>query len=159
MTDHPLDPTTVTCFSCSQTVELATLPPREALVVEGGWRIAHAFNSALPGWLVVLPMRHITSMDELTSEEAEALGSLLRRASRALSAVVGSAKAYVMFFAEAEGFAHLHVHVVPRMEWFTPDQLGPRVFTFLGGPESERVRDDDMDELALRLRAAFAAES
>jgi diadenosine tetraphosphate (Ap4A) HIT family hydrolase len=98
-------------------------------------------------------------MDELTSTEAEALGSILRRASRALTTVVGSAKAYFMFFAEADGFAHLHVHVVPRMEWFTQDQLGPRVFAFLGGPESEWVSEDDMDDLALRLRATLAVES
>lgn len=73
--------------------------------------------------------------------------------------MVGSAKAYVMFFAEADGFAHLHVHVVPRMEWFTQDQRGPRVFGFLGGPPSEWVTEARMDELALRLRAALAAES
>jgi diadenosine tetraphosphate (Ap4A) HIT family hydrolase len=76
-----------------------------------------------------------------------------------LTTVVGSAKAYVMFFAEADGFAHLHVHVVPRMEWFTHDQLGPRVFAFLGGPQSEWVTEPDMDALALRLRAALAVET
>jgi diadenosine tetraphosphate (Ap4A) HIT family hydrolase len=64
-----------------------------------------------------------------------------------------------MFFAEADGFAHLHVHVVPRMEWFAHDQLGPRVFAFLGGPQSDWVTEDDMDDLALRLRAALAVES
>ena len=147
------------CFACSQVAQLPSLPPREAVIVEDGWRVAHAFNSALEGWLVVLPLRHVTSMDELTSTEAEALGSILRRASRALTTVVGSAKAYFMFFAEADGFAHLHVHVVPRMEWFTHDQLGPRVFAFLGGPESEWVSENDMDDLALRLRATLAVES
>jgi diadenosine tetraphosphate (Ap4A) HIT family hydrolase len=98
-------------------------------------------------------------MDDLTPTEAETLGSILRRTSRALTSVVGSAKAYFMFFAEADGFAHLHVHVVPRMEWFTHDQLGPRVFTFLGGPQSEWVTEPEMDALALRLRAALAVES
>jgi diadenosine tetraphosphate (Ap4A) HIT family hydrolase len=98
-------------------------------------------------------------MDELTPTEAEALGSILRRTSRALTTVVGSTKAYFMFFAEADGFAHLHVHVVPRMEWFTQDQLGPRVFAFLGGPESEWVTEHDRDDLALRLRAQLSVES
>lgn len=146
------------CFACSHAARTASLPPREAVIVEGGWRVAHAFNSSLAGWLVVLPLRHVTSMDELTETEAETLGSILRRTSRALTTVVGSAKAYVMFFAEAEGFAHLHVHVVPRMEWFAPDQVGPRVFAFLGGPESDWVTEHDRDELALRLRAALAVE-
>ncbi len=140
------------CYACSQTAQAGSLPPREALIVESGWRVAHAFNSALEGWLVVLPERHVTSMDELTSAEAESLGSILRRASIALATVVGSTKSYFMFFAEAEGFAHLHVHVVPRMAWFTDEQVGPRVFAFLGGPESEWVTEDSRDDLALRLR-------
>ena len=147
------------CLACSESAQLYSLPPREALLVDDGWLIAHAFNSALEGWLVVLPLRHVTSMDELTPSEAEALGSLLRRASRALTTVLGSSKAYVVFFAEADGFAHLHVHVVPRMDWFTPDQVGPRVFTFLGGPESEWVTQDAMDDVALRLGAALADKS
>ena len=63
------------CFACSQVAQMPSLPPREAVIVEDGWRVAHAFNSALEGWLVVLPLRHVTAMDELTSTEAEALGA------------------------------------------------------------------------------------
>lgn len=147
------------CFACSQGARLESLPPREAVVVDDGWRVAHAFDSTLEGWLVVLPLRHVTSMDELTASEAETLGAILRRLSRAHTTVVGSAKSYFMFFAEAEGFAHLHVHVVPRMDWFGPEHLGPRVFTFLGGPESEWVTEHDRDALALRLRESLAIGS
>jgi diadenosine tetraphosphate (Ap4A) HIT family hydrolase len=121
--------------------------------------VVHAINSALEGWLVVVPLRHVTSMNELTPHEAEALGSLLRRASLALTEVVGSEKAYFMFFAEAEGFSHFHVHVVPRMPWFTKDQSGPRVFTLMGGSEANWVPELVQDEVALRLRDAFAALS
>ena len=41
-----------------------------------------------------------------------------------------------MLFAEAEGFGHLHVHVVPRMPDFEPEVLGPRVFAYLSDDES-----------------------
>jgi hypothetical protein len=41
------------------------------------------------------------------------------------------------------------------MEWFTPEQVGPRVFGFLGGPEPAWVSASDQDELALGLRAAL----
>ena len=138
------------------TARTEPLPPREEVIVENGWRVAHAFNSALEGWLVVVPLRHVTSMDELTPEEAESMGSILRRVSLALAEVVGSIKCYFMFFAEAEGFAHLHVHAVPRMAWFTSEQIGPKVLTFLGGPESEWVSEESRDELALRLRRALS---
>jgi hypothetical protein len=44
------------CFACSQVAQMPSLPPREAVIVQDGWRVAHAFNSALEGWLVVLPL-------------------------------------------------------------------------------------------------------
>jgi diadenosine tetraphosphate (Ap4A) HIT family hydrolase len=132
------------------------LPPRECVHSEGGWRIAHAFDTSLPGWLVLVPTRHVTALDELTTVESEELGLLVRRASIALKAVTGCERTYVMHFAEQEGFSHLHVHLVPRMAWFTAEQVGPRVFAFLGGPQAEWLPEDDRDALALRLRTAMA---
>jgi hypothetical protein len=54
------------CFSCDQQAA-ASLPPRDDVVHTEHWRVAHAFNSTLPGWLVVLPARHITSFTELSA--------------------------------------------------------------------------------------------
>lgn len=62
-------------------------------------------------------------------------------------------KTYVILLAEAEGFGHLHFHVIPRMEWFTDAQRGPNVFVFLGVDESNRVPSDEMDRIALAIRA------
>lgn len=143
------------CYACRMTAQGAALPPREAVIVENGWRLAHAFNSSLEGWLVVQPTRHVRSLDELTAAEAETLGALLRRVSMALAEVLGCSKTYVMSFAEAEGFSHLHVHMVPRMNWFTVDQVGTKVFAFLGGPEAGWVAEQRRDDLAVELRAAL----
>ncbi len=144
------------CYACGMTALSDAAPPRERVVVEGGWRVALAFNSTLPGWLVLVPMRHVTALDELTALESEEFGLLVRKASIALRAVTGCEKTYVMVFAEAEGFAHLHAHVVPRMADFTPDVIGPRVFAHLVDDESAWTSEADRDALALRLRSAFA---
>lgn len=144
------------CYSCETESTLDTAPPREAVHVEERWRVAHAFDSSLPGWLVLLPRRHVTALDELDELESADLGRLMRATSRALREVTGATKAYAVFFAEAEGFAHLHVHLVPRMPWFVHDDVGPRVFHFLGASEEERVPFVEQDELALLLRAALA---
>jgi diadenosine tetraphosphate (Ap4A) HIT family hydrolase len=144
------------CYACSMTSRIDQLPPRELIHHQGGWRIAHAFNSSLPGWLVLLPTRHVTALDELTVEESEQMGLLARRASIALKKVTGCTKTYLMLFAEAEGFGHLHVHVVPRMPDFADDVMGPRVFAFLGEDESAWLSDPERDRLALELRAAIA---
>jgi diadenosine tetraphosphate (Ap4A) HIT family hydrolase len=71
--------------------------------------------------------------------------------------VLGCAKAYAVFFAEAEGFEHLHVHVVPRMDWFGPEQRGPAVFSLLGRSAGAEVPEADRDALALQLRAVLHA--
>lgn len=130
------------CYACTQADEDA--PFRERVVRERGWRVAHDFNSSLEGWLVVAPLRHIEALHELTADEAVALGDLLRKASIALRAMTGCDKTYVMLFAEAEGFAHLHLHVVPRMSDLPEDRRGPAVFAYLkdGQPVPERRRDE-----------------
>ena len=146
------------CFSCEGNARLEELPPRERVVVAGGWRLVHAFDTSLPGWLVAVSLRHVTSVAALAPAEAAALGTLVRAASVALQAATGCAKTYAMLFAEKEGFAHLHVHVVPRMLDFDESVVGPRVFAFLGRPESEVVPAVERDRLALELRPLIERE-
>jgi len=143
---------TADCLTCRQT-EAFELPPREAIVRTRHWRVAHAFDSSLAGWLVVVPTRHVTALDDLSREEMSELGPLLRDLTSALRAVVGSAKTYVMLLAEAEGFAHVHFHVLPRMPDQPPSLRGPRVFAYLGRPEGVRLSDAAMDHLAGKLRS------
>lgn len=135
------------CYACEQSGPDA--PVRERFIREAGWRVAHDFNSSLEGWLILAPLRHVQSLDELTDGEALALGDLLRKASVALKTVTGCQKTYVMLFAEAEGFAHLHVHVVPRMADQPEDRRGPDVFGYLqdGHPVSPQRRDEIAEAL------------
>jgi diadenosine tetraphosphate (Ap4A) HIT family hydrolase len=143
------------CFACANNERIGALPPREEILVSGSWRVVHAFGTSLPGWLVVLPTRHVRALHELSRDEAAQLGEVLHRASHALQEVVGCEKAYFVFFAEAEGFEHLHVHVIPRMGWFTPKERGPGVFTMLGVSPEDEVSEQDRDDLARRLRGAL----
>ena len=142
------------CYPCDQQAR-TDLPPREDVLHSEHWRVVHAFDSSLPGWLVLLPTRHVRSFTDLVPEAADELGGLVRRLSVALETVTGCVKTYLMQFSEAEGFAHLHLHLVPRM----PDQpehaRGPRVFAYLGADEGQRVQETERDAIALRLRAAL----
>lgn len=139
------------CYACVQSAPDA--PFRERFIRDGGWRVAHDFNSSLEGWLILAPLRHIHSLDELTAEEAIALGDLLRKASMALKSVTGCQKTYVMLFAEAEGFAHLHVHVVPRMSDQPVDRCGPDVFGYL--KDGRPLTPERRDEISEALLAAW----
>jgi diadenosine tetraphosphate (Ap4A) HIT family hydrolase len=142
------------CYACSKS-DLLDLPVRERVWVKPGWRVAHDFNTSLPGWLILVPTRHVESLDEFTSEEAETMGLLLRQASVALKNVTGCRKTYVMMFAEKAGFTHVHFHVVPRMDDFPDDRVGPGVFAYLREtPLSEHRRD----ELAAEIMSSWPSD-
>jgi diadenosine tetraphosphate (Ap4A) HIT family hydrolase len=142
------------CFSCDQQAEIS-LPPREDVVHTDHWRVGHAFNSTLPGWLVLLPTRHVTSFTQLTADAAGELGGLVTRLSAALETVTGCVKTYLMQFSEAEGFSHLHLHLVPRLPNHPEDMLGPRVFAFLSDDQARWLPTTERDDIALSLRAAL----
>jgi diadenosine tetraphosphate (Ap4A) HIT family hydrolase len=138
------------CRSC-ELGEAPDKPLRERVLVTDSWRVAHAFDTSLPGWLVVVPHEHVESLSDLSDEAAAELGPLLQRLSRALESVVGCTKAYVLFLAEADGFPHVHLHVVPRMPDQPAEERGPRIFSRLGVPDHEVVPEEERDVLAVRI--------
>ncbi len=120
------------------------------------WRVAHAFNSTLPGWLVLVPTRHVVSFTELTPAAADELGGLVRRLGGALAVVTGCVKTYLMQFSEAEGFSHLHLHLVPRRADHPKDARGPMVFTYLSEDQAQWLEPTERDTIALAVRAALS---
>jgi diadenosine tetraphosphate (Ap4A) HIT family hydrolase len=144
------------CFSCAAE-RRPDLPPRERIYLDPHWRVAHAFGTAQPGWLVMLPRRHVLALDELTPDEAARLGPVLRAVTAALREVTGCDKTYVALFAEAEGFGHVHFHVVPRHARLDRELRGPRIFALMGGDPARHVPDSEMDQMALRLTVALSA--
>ena len=120
------------------------------------WDVAHAFDTALLGWIVLVARRHIAAVDEMTEDEAIEMGKLVRRISAALKAETGCLKTYVVQFAEASGHQHVHFHIIPRMPDQPAEVKGTRIFKYLGVPEAERVSETAMNELALEIRRRLA---
>lgn len=143
------------CLICRHNAD-GELPVRDQLWRSGHWRVAHAFDTALPGWLVVLSTRHVAALDELDPAAAQELGLLLHSLTSALRATTGCEKSYVMSFGEAEGFSHLHVHVVPRMAEHPEELRGARVFGLLGVDEADQVSPEARDALAIELQLRLA---
>jgi diadenosine tetraphosphate (Ap4A) HIT family hydrolase len=81
---------------------------------------------AHPGWLLVVPRRHVEQVAELTPDEAAALGPLLRETAAALQVETGAAKTYVACFAEV--VPHLHFHVIARGADAPDATRGPGAF-------------------------------
>ena len=143
------------CHACDQNAA-ETLPAREDVVRTRHWRVAHAFDTLLPGWLVVLARTHVLALDELERAAHAELGVLIGDLSAGLRTVVGCEKTYVMQFSEAAGYTHLHVHVVPRMPDQPDDRRGPAVFGYLGVDEADRVSEAERDRIATDLRRLVA---
>jgi diadenosine tetraphosphate (Ap4A) HIT family hydrolase len=139
------------CLPCRNSAA-PDLPIRERIVQTEHWRAAHAFNTGLAGWLVLLPTVHITALTELSDGAAAELGPMLRGLSEALHQVVGCVKTYVILLAEAEGFSHVHFHIVPRMADQSEELRGPRIFQMLGLPREQCVPEDEMDRLGDAIR-------
>src|SRR5215472_1505467 len=146
------------CLTCIQN-DKPDLPPRERVLVAPEWRVAHAFGTVLPGWLVVVPRRHVTALDELTPAEAAELGPLLRNVTAAMRTVLACTKTYVALFAEAEGFAHVQFHVIPRAADLDADLRGPRIFGLLGGDSERHVPESVMDDIATSIATALEPDA
>ncbi|MCF3962308.1 HIT family protein [Streptomyces fuscigenes] len=148
--------TTPDCYACGREAEFDDLPPRERVAHDQYWRVAHALDTPVPGWLVLLPRRHVAAVHDLTDAEAAALGVWQVGLSRALRSTTGCAKTYVVQFAEAEGFAHVHFHIVPRMADLRPEHRGPGIFDLLRRPGRRHVTAEEADRTAHALRARLA---
>ncbi len=145
---------TLSCLTCEMIArrDAGDAPLWDAILRTNYWDVVHSYNTSLPGWLVLVARRHITSVDELTPEEATELGLLLQRTSAALRDVVGCVKTYVCQFAEQAEHPHVHFHVIPRMAGQPDERRGPRVFGYLGVPDEERVSEDRLNEIATLIR-------
>jgi diadenosine tetraphosphate (Ap4A) HIT family hydrolase len=98
--------------------------------------------------MVLALRRHVTTIADLTDEEARELGPLLRDVSQALEATTGCVKTYVAQFAEHPQHPHVHVHVIPRYQDLDDEQRGPGIFSLLGVPEDRCVSEARMNQLA-----------
>lgn len=96
------------------------LPPEESLVVATGEHCftvlnLHPYN---PGHLMVLPLRHVADLEDLTDAEAGELMTTTQRAIRVLREVSGPHAFNVGLnlggVAGGSLSQHLHQHVVPR---------------------------------------------
>lgn len=119
--------------------------------------VAHAYSTSLPGWIVIVSKRHIAAIDEMTEVESVELGKLIRLVSVTLKYAVSCTKTYVMQFAEQPGHAHVHFHVVPRMDDIPEENKGPKVFSYLNVDPEVAVSEAARNDVAKRMREAAVA--
>ena len=105
------------------------------------------------GYLFVEPKRHAAGFADLTDREAQALGVLVARLSRALTR--GGGAEHVYAFVLGDHVPHLHVHLVPRYPNTPREYWGVEV---TGWPDAPRGGPDEIAALCDRLRAHVARD-
>ena len=148
------------CLTCQLTAnrDEGIAPLWDSIVRTSHWDVVHSYNSALPGWLVLVARRHIAAVHEMNSAESAELGTLIQQTSKALEQTVGCIKTYVMQFAEAAEHSHVHFHIVPRMADQPDNYKATNIFNYLLEDTEGRVSEDEMNHLAKQIRTLMLTD-
>jgi diadenosine tetraphosphate (Ap4A) HIT family hydrolase len=107
-----LEPARPGCSACAE-VGGGVTAPGGVILDNGFWFVSHHTGPFTdPGELIVKTRRHCESLSELTPDEAEALGPVLRSAVQALERVVAAERIYAVSFNER--IRHVHFLLLPR---------------------------------------------
>ncbi|HZY46143.1 MAG TPA: HIT domain-containing protein [Anaerolineae bacterium] len=124
------------CFICRKHRGEISIPGgaiyQDDLVYAGHAQIREGQITTYLGYLMVEPKRHADTLADLTDEEAQALGLLITRLSRALIATENAERVYL--FVINELVHHVHFHVVARYPSAPREYWGPRVDEWQDAP-------------------------
>jgi len=110
----------------------------------------HVFNKEGPtflGYVRAETRRHVASFAELTPHEAQAVGLLIARLSKAIKACTGADHVYAFFY--GDHVPHLHVHVFARYPGTPEEYWRERVDEWSQSPKGGA---EEVAALAQRLR-------
>ncbi|MBV9228510.1 MAG: HIT family protein [Chloroflexi bacterium] len=146
---------TIDCFICRKHRGEIVIPGGvvyEDDLVYAGHAYLEGQDSIYLGYLMAETKRHTPGLAEITDAEAQALGLLVARLSRALKACVEAEHIYS--FVLGHHVPHLHIHVVPRYPGAPREYWGTKVDEWPGAPHGG---PEEIAELCARLRAYLAS--
>lgn len=140
------------CFICRKHRGEVSIPGgviyKDDLVYAGHAQIREGQSTTYLGYLMAETKRHAPGLADLTDAEAQALGLLVARLSRALKACEGAEHVYA--FVLGDGVPHVHVHVVLRYPDAPREYWGVHVDEWAAAPHGG---PQEMAALCARLRA------
>ncbi len=105
----------------------------------------------LPGHVLVMPVRHVETLDDLPDDLLAPVLAVVRRTSIAVQKALRAEGSFVATNTRvSQSVPHLHIHVVPRNK-------GDGLFsTRLIWQRKKYETDSEMAEIATKIRTAYA---
>lgn len=139
------------CLSCKSNIGIKRISPGIQIFESEYWIVEHAYPCSLEGWLVIVLKRHCEEFHKLSKEEFLDLSFVQSKVISTIHQYFQSEKEYIFCFAEAEGFKHIHFHVVPKTKDFDPQFTGAKVFHYLKAPKENWVSKPRIIEICEEL--------
>jgi diadenosine tetraphosphate (Ap4A) HIT family hydrolase len=140
------------CLSCLSLQGIQRISPGPFIYEGNYWVVDHAYPTSLKGWLVIVTWRHVEALHDLTHEEFKELADIQYRLAKVLGSSSAIEKEYMMCFAEAERFHHIHIHFVAKPRDLPHEAKGPRIFSCLNVDLLSAVSPDEIKRLSEELK-------
>lgn len=114
--------------------------------------VEHVYPTGLLGWVVIVLKRHTDKLHELSIEEWRELSEINFRIINILHKILDTEKEYSCYFAEMEGFRHIHFHVIPKGKDYLPENTGSKAFNYLRVGEEESISKGKIIEFCSKLK-------
>lgn len=138
------------CPYCNGEIEYQGIIYKDDLVL-----VFPTYIPITPGHLLVCPLRHVATIEDLTREELEALFNMVKKLRGVLKDVFnveGFNVAWNEGKAAGQAIAHLHIHVVPRKEGDEGIyQYNPREFLYRPGSR-EKSPNAELQEITKLIK-------
>ncbi len=102
------------CLTCD-IIEGKAVPAGGVIYRDGLVVVHHCVDVAVPGYLIVSPLRHVEGFGDLTDGEIVRLGAVAKKAVDILKKVEGVERVYIASLGEETN--HFHLHIFPRYDW------------------------------------------
>lgn len=145
------------CLSCRSISGEKRISPGPFIHEGAYWLVDHAYPTSHLGWLVIVLKRHAEALHELSRAEFAELAEIQYRLAQVMHQDAQIEKEYMMLFAEAPGFSHIHIHFVPKPTNLPAELKGPSIFTLLKVDEEHAVPPDTIRAFCEDFRAKFVS--
>lgn len=143
------------CYTCKSISGQQRISPGPTIYAGEHWLVEHAYPCSMRGWLVIVLKRHVEALHELSPAEFSEMSELVEKTVRTVRKHFECEKEYVACFAEADGFNHVHVHVIAKPQNLPQELKGTSIFGMLKASEREPVAPDEIKQVCEELQGYF----